>query len=407
MWMRRLIFFMSIYFFGVSCVYAQSKYVVRIKASNCNYNSERGATNFSTGSIVKYDRKVVGVLTTLHGVCGCKTISIEDSNGKDFFNLTITQADIKNDIALLSSNELLSYYKDGLLLSNQSASSLANQNVEMVAYPYGIKLSLDTKMMRVRESPSPLVKLNKFLKSSVEIALRKRGSPNVYIDVLNLEAEIVPGCSGAPIIYEGEIIGIANGGLDGGRTHVCWAIPVENIELTNISSLGGAYKALLTLNPNELFVLTCRLETNEDRSTDEDNYSSKRKELKVTTISFRTLEELKKKFSTRGAIPSQIVRWTEPGCQVKATISINYENLKLNEEANSFTVPFRYYTRNAEYNCGGSWNPGRNTSSPGILSADLLYKNGIIEITNPKVGLENSYKPVSLQVLEIFQGYLN
>lgn len=241
--------------------FAQSGQVLRIKSSNCAYNTKSGTTNFATGFVYKENSRVVGVITALHAVCGCSSISAEDNFGTDYFSLKISKADIENDIALLTSSEITSNFSTGLEFSDISTSALANKKVSMFAYPYGIELNIDTKDARVRETPTALLK--KFVKSDVEESLKERGSPNINKYVLNLQLEITPGCSGAPILLDNKVIGVANGGLDEGRTHVCWAIPTRNIQLTSISNLEPTYSNLRKMNPNTLFVLTCNIDGKE------------------------------------------------------------------------------------------------------------------------------------------------
>jgi hypothetical protein len=64
--------------------------------------------------------------------------------------------------------------------------------------------------------------------------------------------EITNGFSGAPVLYEGKVIGIANGGLDKGRTHLCWAILVNTIKLEKISGLKEKYERLKKIKPESL-----------------------------------------------------------------------------------------------------------------------------------------------------------
>jgi len=240
---------------------AQSGQVLRIKSSNCSYNTKRATTNFATGFVYKENGRVAGIITALHAVCGCSTISAEDNSGTDYFSLKVSKVDIDNDIALLTSSEIVSNYSTGLEFSDLSTSTLANKKVSMYAYPYGIELNIDTKDARVRETPT--VALRRFVKSDVENSLKERGSPNINKSVLNVQLEITPGCSGAPILFDNKVIGVANGGLDEGRTHVCWAIPTRNIQLTSVSNLEPRYSNLGRMNPNTLFILTCDIEGKE------------------------------------------------------------------------------------------------------------------------------------------------
>jgi hypothetical protein len=61
----------------VTISFAQSGQVLRIKSSNCAYNTKRATTNFATGFVYKENGRVVGIITALHAVCGCSSISAE------------------------------------------------------------------------------------------------------------------------------------------------------------------------------------------------------------------------------------------------------------------------------------------------------------------------------------------
>lgn len=247
----------------VSCLFAfevaaQSGQVLRIKSSNCAYNSKGTTTNFATGFVYQENGQVVGVITALHAVCGCSTISAEDNSGNDYFSLKVIKADIGNDVALLTSNEIGSKFSEGLEFSSMSPSSFSGKKISMIARPYRVKINRD---FDGQVQNTPTTQLNKFVWSEIEQNLKDRGSPKINNSVLNLNIEITPGCSGAPILMNNkQVIGIANGGLDEGRTSICWATPSRNVDLKPISNIGIDYERLKHNNPNELFVLTCNLD---------------------------------------------------------------------------------------------------------------------------------------------------
>lgn len=65
-----------------------------------------------------------------------------------------------------------------------------------------------------------------------EIKLLKSRPELKYLDVNTLvnyiDGQLVEGFSGAPIVdLEGNLIGIGHGGLDGGRTGICWCLDVR------------------------------------------------------------------------------------------------------------------------------------------------------------------------------------
>lgn len=54
--------------------------------------------------------------------------------------------------------------------------------------------------------------------------------PSPGTEILNLEGNLVPGISGAPLLdAEGRVAGIANGGLEEGALGICWGIPASQL----------------------------------------------------------------------------------------------------------------------------------------------------------------------------------
>lgn len=61
--------------------------------------------------------------------------------------------------------------------------------------------------------------------------------PDTSLEILNLEGNLVPGLSGAPIIDDdGKVVGIVDGGLENGAIGICWGIPASHLNLLAQSS---------------------------------------------------------------------------------------------------------------------------------------------------------------------------
>ncbi len=55
--------------------------------------------------------------------------------------------------------------------------------------------------------------------------------PSASLEILNLEGNLVPGLSGAPLLdSRGQVVGVANGGLEEGAIGICWGIPAKHLE---------------------------------------------------------------------------------------------------------------------------------------------------------------------------------
>ena len=64
---------------------------------------------------------------------------------------------------------------------------------------------------------------------------QSRGSPLVTMDVLNLGDRLNPGDSGGPILHNGVVVAVANGGIAGGAAGLNWAVLWSGVELKCVS----------------------------------------------------------------------------------------------------------------------------------------------------------------------------
>lgn len=62
--------------------------------------------------------------------------------------------------------------------------------------------------------------------------------PSIAGEILNLEGNLVPGLSGAPLLdAQGLLVGIANGGLEDGAVGICWGIPAAQLQRLALSTV--------------------------------------------------------------------------------------------------------------------------------------------------------------------------
>lgn len=224
---------------------AQEEYVVRITASDCSYTNGAGKANILTGFILNGK-----IMTALHGVCGCNTIAADDAYGRDLGKMKVYSADLGNDVAILTSEQGKNF-NSGFKPSNVPLNSLGGKDVKMIAFGNAVERPKTTLIAKIRTTP--VRKLIECLKPEHQDLVRERNSPNIYTKVLDVEAAIPHGCSGAPIIYEGKVIGVADGGLDGGGTMYCWAIPINELNLSPKELLEPEYSKLAKNDPGTIF----------------------------------------------------------------------------------------------------------------------------------------------------------
>jgi hypothetical protein len=220
---------------------AQEANVYLVKMFDCAHQPvERSQTGFRV-------RGVKGLITALHGVADCQRIMASSKKGLLLDEpLSIRKIDVDHDVALLSSPQLDRAQDEGFEVAENVIWS-ALVMVKVYGHPYGIS-SLET-VLTVRNPPIEILK-DLIPASSLSI-LKERSSPNHLIKVLNLQGNLLPGHSGAPILdSRGRVLAVANGGLKEGFAGISWAIPYKYIEWdSDINRL----RALARLNPNVLF----------------------------------------------------------------------------------------------------------------------------------------------------------
>lgn len=197
-----------------------------------------------TGFRIRVGNKV-GIVTALHGVVGCNKITVKGH----YKELKIYQADIERDVAFLYSDEL-----KGSLSQLQTGKKFPTrgENLHVIGYPHGMSTQLHSKKLEVRHSP--LEKLKNLIPHGKFFSkIKKRNSPNLNFEVLNIEGHLVHGHSGAPIFNrDNEVVGIANGGLNNGYAEIVWAIPWLNLNWQKYSQIRREELEKLSKNSSPL-----------------------------------------------------------------------------------------------------------------------------------------------------------
>jgi hypothetical protein len=134
-------------------------------------------------------RGLPGIVTALHGVVGCRTITAHGAGDSDSFpNLNLTSVDLARDVALLTTAGLDA--SQGLLpiSSLEKLRNVAQPGAPLmvVGYPGGRKgqttTHLNARRLRpLREEAGPAAD-----------ALNRRGSPSLDTTVLGIEGHLVP-----------------------------------------------------------------------------------------------------------------------------------------------------------------------------------------------------------------------
>jgi hypothetical protein len=221
--MRRYLVFMACLTARLNAGPVAFDYVFRVQGFNCGHvPDKRALSGFQMAG-------TAGIVTALHGVVDCRTITALNTNGKVIENLHVSFVDVARDIALLTSRQLTT--KAGLSIGQ----AVAWKSLKSVTV-YGSQLGLDTNGTTVFVHDPPLRKLRLWIPDAATLRqLQQRNSPNLDQDVLGLENGVVAGHSGAPVVDAyGNVVAIANGGLINEQS-IAWAIPISAMKLSTAS----------------------------------------------------------------------------------------------------------------------------------------------------------------------------
>jgi S1-C subfamily serine protease len=206
-----------------------SPHVFKIRAAGCTQGPEQ---RVQTGFRVK---NLPGIVTALHGVAGCRTITaLSGVEGIVFDQMFIGKVDISRDMALLWSEGIAINNVDGLKPIGSIASD-SYIGVQVLGYPQELFGQIDTSV-KIAETTVLL----RILPEKAIHLVDRRGSPAIGVRVLRIEGNLQPGHSGAPLLNRNkQVIGVGNGGLDTGRVGIGWAIPWRDIVWRTVSDRLG------------------------------------------------------------------------------------------------------------------------------------------------------------------------
>ncbi|MDD4964629.1 MAG: serine protease [Gallionella sp.] len=233
-----LTFFIPKYCMALSTSILQkvSQSAVKIEASGVD---ARGAWQHAATGFLWMDSS--HVVTSLHVVDRSNNITVRymDADG----NMVASSS--ANVVAVLKDSDLVllrvTKPQDRKPLTINESPPVVKQTFDVVGFPLNISVASNTTVT-IRHGGN---KLRTILGPKHLILVKSAPYPSVDVEILNLEGSLVPGHSGAPIVNEqGQVIGIADGGLESGAIEISWGIPVKQL-----NSLAQSNDVSLPMSP--------------------------------------------------------------------------------------------------------------------------------------------------------------
>jgi hypothetical protein len=187
--------------------------VVRVPARNCENNAHNGS-GFLYGSSNR-------VLTALHVIAGCSTFSVYHEKTGDTITARVFKTYRKADLAVLKLDTRIA----APTLTKATIQPSYNDRLLVLGYEANARTMDDTELRMTSGSN----KLADMLNDKSINQLRSVGMPSVNLEILRFDGHLIPGISGGPILNQsGEVVGIADGGLESGTASISWGVPIKN-----------------------------------------------------------------------------------------------------------------------------------------------------------------------------------
>jgi len=198
--------------------------------------TSNGKANTCSGFLWKQGNWVV---TSLHAMRPGGTVLVQypDNNWK---NARIKKINVKADLVLLELAPGETVPSGITPLQGFSPKQLVfDEPIYAVGFNSGSEGSPTRSMKKGDLKPKETLE---YLVPPADLAKVKQGGvPHYQLDIIYIDGSLLPGYSGSPIYDKsGQLVGIGDGGLEGGASNVSWVIPakyltdLENSTVTNL-----------------------------------------------------------------------------------------------------------------------------------------------------------------------------
>jgi hypothetical protein len=169
-----------------------------------------------------------GIVTALHGVAGCRSITAWNPRRWVIENLRVKNVSIPGDLALLSTDSLDRVSTHGFAVGSASGTSLAAMTQPRVAgHAYGA-LGADSREVQITQPPTE--RISNIAINNMITMLTARNSPDPSRYAVALVGPIAPGHSGAPLYTGLTAVAVVSGGQLNMTNGKSWAIPLQSVQ---------------------------------------------------------------------------------------------------------------------------------------------------------------------------------
>ncbi len=197
-------------------VRAAAQSVVRVLGDGC-MDATGARTGARAGSGFVWP-EAGQVITALHVVADCERLSVEYVDAGLQREARLSRSLKRADLVLL---EVIEAPAARPLTTSETMDE--EEALAAIGLPLNIRGWQETYG---RRTARPLGPLDDILNERAREEIRNLGVPDLQLEIFRLDAVVKPGSSGGPVINRrGEVVGVVNGGLDGGSSALNWAIP--------------------------------------------------------------------------------------------------------------------------------------------------------------------------------------
>jgi S1-C subfamily serine protease len=208
-----------------------AKSVLSVSSSDCADKQTREATGFVWN-------KPNAVVTALHVVAGCTKLTVKFGESGGMWPATVDRVLKKADLALLT---ITAPELPAMVTSD--AQLQPDEDLWTWGFQRGAPTPSERRFQKLRGSKT----LRDFVSKDVADEIKSSGMPDLDTEIVYISG-LVQGLSGAPIVNaSGAVVGIGDGGLNGGSYGINWAIPQKYLsELLNSSDNSAAVRNMNT-----------------------------------------------------------------------------------------------------------------------------------------------------------------